>query len=102
MVALFIARLEDPSQRLVTAVLLIALGTAMASYGELNLSWLGLTFMFASETFEAVRLVMTQILLVNLQFHPSAPLGHSPPSLQMSPAAAAACRCARPLPCIPV
>ena len=43
MIALFIARLEDPSQRLVTAVLLIALGTAMASYGELNLSWLGLT-----------------------------------------------------------
>lgn len=72
MLALFIARLEDPSRRLVTAVLLIALGTAMASYGELNLSWLGLAFMFASETFEAVRLVMTQMLLVNLKFHPSA------------------------------
>ncbi len=71
MLALFVARLEDPSQRLIVAVLLIALGTAMASYGEVNMNWLGLTFMFASETFEAIRLVMTQMLLVGLKFHPS-------------------------------
>ena len=53
MLALFIARLEEPSSRLIVAVVLIALGTAMASYGEVNMSTLGLTFMFASETFEA-------------------------------------------------
>ena len=71
MVALFIARLEDPSSRLITAVVMIAFGTAMASYGEVNMSLLGLAFMLASETFEAIRLVMTQILLVGLKFHPS-------------------------------
>lgn len=71
MVALFIARLEDPSSRLIVAVVLIALGTAMASFGEVNMSVLGLIFMLASETFEAIRLVMTQILLVGLKFHPS-------------------------------
>lgn len=72
MIALFIARLEDPSHRLIVAVVLIALGTAMASYGEVNMSTLGLIFMFSSETFEAIRLVMTQMLLVGLKFHPSA------------------------------
>ncbi len=86
MVALFIARLEDPSSRLIVAVVLIALGTAMASFGEVNMSILGLIFMFASETFEAIRLVMTQILLVGLKFHPSKgplhlPLPCSPQSI---------------------
>ena len=71
MVALFVARLEDPSSRLIIAVVLIALGTAIASYGEINMSVLGLIIMLASETFEAIRLVMTQILLVGLKFHPS-------------------------------
>ena len=33
MVALFIAGLETPTRRLITAVVLIASGTAMASYG---------------------------------------------------------------------
>ena len=78
MVALFVARLEDPSSRLIIAVVLIALGTAIASYGEINMSVLGLIIMFASETFEAIRLVMTQILLVGLKFHPSEPLGFPP------------------------
>jgi len=33
----------------------------MAAYGELNLSILGLIYMFTSETGEAIRLVMTQV-----------------------------------------
>ena len=72
MAALFIAALEVPSARLISSVALIAIGTAIASYGEVNLSVLGVTFMFMSESFEATRLVMTQVLLVGLKFHPSA------------------------------
>ena len=98
MVALFVARLEDPSSRLIIAVVLIALGTAIASYGEINMSVLGLIIMFASETFEAIRLVMTQILLVGLKFHPSEALGVSLPSalpscLDRSDAASACLHC---------
>ena len=73
MVALFAAQLEAPTRRLISAVLLIAGGTAMASYGEVNMSVMGLIFMFSSEAFEAIRLVMTQMLLVGHKFHPSAP-----------------------------
>jgi len=58
MVALFVAGLEFPGKRLILAVLLIAVGTAIASYGEVNLSVVGV-------------LCMLQILLVGLKFHPS-------------------------------
>ena len=71
MVALFLAGLEVPGKRLILSVFLIAVGTAIASYGEVNLNVVGVLCMLASETFEATRLVMTQILLVGLKFHPS-------------------------------
>lgn len=70
MCALFIARLEDPSPQMILSVLLTAFGTAVAAYGEVNLSYLGLLCMFSSETTEAIRLVLTQSLLVGLKFHP--------------------------------
>lgn len=71
MVALFVAGLEVPNRRLISSVVLIAVGTAIASYGEINLSLIGVIFMLLSESFEAIRLVMTQVLLVGLKFHPS-------------------------------
>ena len=70
MVALFAARLESPTRRLIVSVSFIALGTALASVGEVNLSTAGILIMFLSEAFEAIRLVMTQVLLVGLKFHP--------------------------------
>lgn len=70
MLALFIAGLEVPGKRLILAILLIAAGTAIASYGEVNLNVVGVLCMLASEGFEATRLVMTQLLLVGLKFHP--------------------------------
>ncbi len=71
MLSLFIAGLEKPSHRLITSVVMIALGTAAASYGEVNLSYIGLVIMLSSECFEAIRLVMTQMLLNGMKLHPS-------------------------------
>ena len=76
MLALFAAQMESPTARLIAAVCIIAVGTAIASYGEINLNALGLVFMFSSESFEAIRLVMTQMLLVGLKMHPGAPDAH--------------------------
>lgn len=45
------------------AVLGICAGTALASYGEVNSSALGISIMFAAEVTEAVRLVLVQYLL---------------------------------------
>ena len=84
MLAMFVARLETPTPRLISAIALIALGTALASFGEINLNVLGIIFMFSSETFEAIRLVMTQTLLTGLKFHPSTPHDCQPPNLQRS------------------
>lgn len=71
MLALFVARLETPTRKLILSVSFIALGTALASAGEVNFSLLGMFIMFLSELFESVRLVMTQLLLTGLRFHPS-------------------------------
>jgi hypothetical protein len=70
MLALFIARLENPTTRLVYCVLTISLGTAVSAYGEVNLSVIGLVCMFSSETAESIRLTLTQYLLQGLKFHP--------------------------------
>lgn len=70
MLLLFIARLERATTKLVLSVSIISLGVAMASYGEMNLSLFGLAAMLTSVVSESVRLVLTQHLLVGLNFHP--------------------------------
>jgi len=42
---------------MIMSVMLVAVGTAIAAYGEINLSFIGMFFMFSSETGEAIRLV---------------------------------------------
>ena len=48
--------------------MIISGGTAVAVRGEVELSLIGVAYMLASEFFEAVKLVMTQILLVDRKF----------------------------------
>lgn len=70
MLALFIAALEKPTGKMIGSVLGIAAGTALAAYGEVHNSLLGVAIMMFSEAAEAVRLVMTQLLLQGLRMGP--------------------------------
>uniref|UniRef100_A0A061SM30 Drug metabolite transporter superfamily n=1 Tax=Tetraselmis sp. GSL018 TaxID=582737 RepID=A0A061SM30_9CHLO len=71
LVALACARMLVPTVPLVSSVVLISIGVIVSSYGEVNFSWIGLAAMLGSEGAEAMRLVITQLLLVGLKFHPS-------------------------------
>ena len=62
--------MQIPTWKLVTAVFVIATGTSLAGYGEINLSFVGVLLMALSECAETVRLVMTQFMLQGLNFHP--------------------------------
>merc|ERR1711937_343278 len=68
LLVLFAARLEKPSATLIASIMIISGGTAVAVRGEVELSLIGVAYMLASEFFEAVKLVMTQILLVDRKF----------------------------------
>jgi len=70
MLLLFATRLERATPRLVASVSVISIGVAAASYGELNMSVVGLATMLTSVLAESVRLVMTQHLLVGQALHP--------------------------------
>lgn len=65
---LFATRLETPSTVLVLSIFVISGGTAVAVEGEMRLSASGALIMLASEFFEAVKLVMMQILLVDKKY----------------------------------
>lgn len=80
MIALVLAGLESPSQKLILSVCFIAFGTAITAVGELNFSIIGIVIMFLSESFEALRLVGTQLMLTGLKFHPVEGLLHLAPA----------------------
>ncbi|KAH8888687.1 triose-phosphate transporter [Thozetella sp. PMI_491] len=54
---------ENPSMRRVLTVFGIVAGVALASVGEIHFSWLGFMFQTGGIVFEAMRLVLIQILL---------------------------------------
>jgi len=49
--------------QIIVSVLGICAGTALASYGELNFSALGILIMLGAEVTEGIRLVLVQYLL---------------------------------------
>lgn len=65
---LYLTAVEIPSRRVTFSVIMICVGTSIASAGEANFNLTGLLIMAAAETCEATRLVLTQKLLTNLKF----------------------------------
>ncbi|KAK2002689.1 triose-phosphate transporter [Colletotrichum falcatum] len=53
----------DPSMKTLYNILLIVAGVALASFGEIEFSWIGFVFQMGGIVFEAIRLVMIQVLL---------------------------------------
>jgi hypothetical protein len=53
----------NPKLKVLLNVSIIVFGVALASYGEIDFVWLGFFFQVGGIVFEAIRLVMIQILL---------------------------------------
>lgn len=68
MITAYFARIESPSKSVIVSVLIISAGTATTCSFTPQITVLGLMVMLMSEATEAIRLVMTQILLQNLKF----------------------------------
>jgi hypothetical protein len=53
----------DPNLKVLLNILAIVFGVGLASFGEIEFSWVGFFFQMGGIVFEAVRLVMIQVLL---------------------------------------
>jgi len=73
------ARLQDPNKKLGVIVLMISLGVALASKGELQFDLVGFLIQAAAVAFEASRLVMIEILLHGLKMDPLVSLHYYAP-----------------------
>lgn len=53
----------DPNLRTFLNVLVIVLGVGLASFGEIEFSWVGFLYQWGGIVFEAIRLVMVEVML---------------------------------------
>ena len=70
---------EQPSRRIVLITVGLSAFTALASAGEVNFNLVGVSFMVAASTADAVRLVVAQKLLKNLNLAPMEALYYTSP-----------------------
>ncbi|KAF4564730.1 hypothetical protein EYR40_010902 [Pleurotus pulmonarius] len=72
-------RIQEPNKKLAMIVLMISIGVALASHGELRFNLFGFIIQAAAVAFEASRLVMIQILLHGLKMDPLVSLHYYAP-----------------------
>ena len=75
---------EFPKQKVVIAVLLISLGTAIASLGELKFSWTGFILQSLADLFEGSRLVILQLFMANEALSPVESMYYISPATAIS------------------
>ena len=68
MAMMFSFGLEKPTCLLISSILVISVGTAVSGFGELHFSIIGIAVLLASETCEAIKLVIQQLVLDNMKF----------------------------------
>lgn len=73
------SRIQEPNRKLMLIVLMISVGVAMTSHGELHFNLIGFLTQAAAVAFEASRLVMIQILLHGLKMDPLVSLHYYAP-----------------------
>lgn len=55
--------IADPTVGNIVNILFIVLGVGLAGFGEIDFSWVGVVFQLAGLVFEAIRVVMIQVML---------------------------------------
>lgn len=60
--------IDEPTKEVVASVVVISVGTAVSSFGEMHMVWLGFFMMCLAELSEGTRLVLQQKMLQNLKF----------------------------------
>jgi hypothetical protein len=75
----WVSRIAEPNRQLGLIVLMISVGVALASHGELRFNLIGFITQAAAVAFEASRLVMIQILLHGLKMDPLVSLHYYAP-----------------------
>lgn len=63
LLCLVLLKVEIPKVRVVMAVVVMSLGTAVASFGELRFSWTGFLLQSLADLFEGSRLVLLQVIM---------------------------------------
>ncbi|KAA1472564.1 TPT-domain-containing protein [Dentipellis sp. KUC8613] len=72
-------RLQEPNRKLALIVLMVSVGVALASHGELRFNLIGFLTQAGAVAFEASRLVMIQVLLHGLKMDPLVSLHYYAP-----------------------
>lgn len=65
---LYATNMDVPSRNVTLSVIMMSVGTAVASFGEANFNLTGFLIMCCAEFSEATRLVLTQKMLTNMRF----------------------------------